>query len=122
MKRVQDVGEKVSRDCDLRQLESDIAAAADDLRADLDRLFLQARQRPVPDRFGRRQRAQEIAEIVGQRMKLKADGVRGERATGKPGPADRALALLSPLFARAAPIAEADDILNRPRRSPRARG
>ena len=31
------------------------------------------------DRFGRRQRAQEIAEIVGERMKLKPNGVGGER-------------------------------------------
>ena len=40
------------------------------LRADLDQLLLRARQRPVLDRLGRRQRAQEIAEIVGERMKL----------------------------------------------------
>ena len=32
-------------------------------------------------------------------MKLKADGVRGERATGKPGPSDRALALFNPQLA-----------------------
>ena len=37
---------------------------AHDLRADLDQLFLQARQRPVFDRLRRRQRAQEIAEII----------------------------------------------------------
>jgi hypothetical protein len=39
------------------------------LRADLDQLLLRARRR-VLDRLGRRQRAQEIAEIVGERMKL----------------------------------------------------
>src|ERR1700724_285714 len=33
------------------------------------------------DRLRRRQSAQEIAEIVGQRMKLETDGVRGERPT-----------------------------------------
>ena len=43
---------------------------ADHLRTDLDQLLLQARQRPVLDWLGRRQRAQEIAEIVGQRIKL----------------------------------------------------
>jgi hypothetical protein len=43
---------------------------ADDLRADLDELLLQTRQRPILDRLRRRQSAQEIAEIVGQRMKL----------------------------------------------------
>jgi putative transposase len=69
---------------------------ADDLRADLDQLFLEARQRPVFDRLRRRQRAQEVAEIVRQRMKLKPDGVGGEGAAGKPRPFDCALALLDP--------------------------
>src|SRR6516164_7086119 len=46
----------------LGHLEGDAAAMADDLGADLDQFLLQARQRPVLDRFGRRQRAQEIAE------------------------------------------------------------
>jgi hypothetical protein len=58
----QNVGEEVSGDRDVGHLEGDVAAVADDLRADLDQLFLQARQRPVLDRLGRRQRAQEIAE------------------------------------------------------------
>jgi hypothetical protein len=35
-----------------------VAAVADDLRADLDQLFLQARQRPILDRLWRGQRAQ----------------------------------------------------------------
>jgi pilus assembly protein Flp/PilA len=48
---------------------------ADDLRAGLDQPFLEARQRPVFDRLGRRQGAQEVAEIIGEGMKLKADGV-----------------------------------------------
>ena len=34
------------------------------------------------DRLGRRQRAQEIAEIVREPMKLEPDGVGGERAAG----------------------------------------
>jgi hypothetical protein len=51
---------------------------AHDLRADLDQLLFEARQRPILYRLGRRQRAQEIAEIVGERMKLKPDGVGGE--------------------------------------------
>ena len=68
-------------DGDLRHLEGNIASVADHLRTDLDQLLLQARQRPVFDWLGRRQRAQEIAEIVGQRMKLEPDGVGGERPT-----------------------------------------
>src|SRR5262249_35570866 len=36
-------------------------------KVDLDQLVLQGRQRPVLDRLRRRQRAQEIAEVVGER-------------------------------------------------------
>ena len=68
----------MSRNGDLGHLEGDITAVAHDLRADLDQLFLQARQRPVFDRFGRRQRAQEVAEILGERVKLETNGVGGE--------------------------------------------
>ena len=75
---------------DLGHLEGDTAAMADDLGADLDQLLLQARQRPVLDRLRRRQRAQEIAEIAGQRMQLKTDGVGGERTERQPCPFDRA--------------------------------
>jgi hypothetical protein len=42
----------------------------------LDRLSLSACQRPVFDRLRRRQRAQEIPEIVSQRMKLGAAALR----------------------------------------------
>jgi hypothetical protein len=76
----QDVGEQISRNGDFGHLKGDIAAMAYDLRTDLDQLFLQARQRPVFDRLRRRQRAQEIPKIVGERMKLETDGVGGERA------------------------------------------
>jgi hypothetical protein len=61
-------------------VKRDISPVANDLRADLDQLFLQARQRPILDRLRRRQRAQKITEIVGQRMKLNADRVSRERA------------------------------------------
>ena len=40
--------------------------------------LLQAGERPILDRLGRRQRAQEIAKIVGKRVKLKPDRVGGE--------------------------------------------
>ena len=74
-------------DSDLGHLDGDIAAVAHHLRADLDQFLLQARQRPVFDRLGRRQRAQEIAEIAGERMKLKPDGDPGAELT--PGVAGR---------------------------------
>ena len=49
-------------DGDLGHLEGDVAAVADDLGADLDQLLLQARQRPVLDRLGRRQRAHVLQQ------------------------------------------------------------
>jgi hypothetical protein len=58
----QDVGEQGPRNRDLGHLEGDVAPVADDLRTDLDQLFLQARQRPRFDRLGRGERAQEVAE------------------------------------------------------------
>ena len=62
----------------LVHLEPDAARVTDDLRADLDQLFAQRRHRPVLDRLRRRQRAKEVAEIVGERVKLKANHVGGE--------------------------------------------
>ena len=49
----------------------------DDLRADLDQLLTQRRHRPISDRLRRCQRAQEVTEIVGERMKLEANGIGG---------------------------------------------
>src|ERR1700730_11441363 len=49
--------------------------------ADLDELLLQACHRPIFDRLWRRQRAQEIAEVVGERVKVKSNSVSRERPT-----------------------------------------
>ena len=75
----QDLGEQHPRHGNLGHLEGGIAAVADDLRTDLDQLLFQAGQRPVLDRLGRCQRAQEIAESVGERVKLETDGIGCER-------------------------------------------
>src|SRR5262249_43466370 len=56
---------------------------------------------------------QEIAEIVGERMKLEPHGVGRERPARQPRPLDRALALLDPLLARAALVVESNDALGR---------
>jgi len=76
----QDVGKQISQDGDLGHLECDVAAMADDFRADFDELPFQGRQRPVLDRVRRRQGSQEVTEIVSKRMKLKTNRVGGERA------------------------------------------
>jgi len=72
---------RIFRDGDLGHLKGDIAAMAHDLRADLDQLLLERRQRPIFDRLRRRQGPQEIAEIVSEGVKLKTHGVGGEGAT-----------------------------------------
>ena len=75
----QNLLEHLPWDGDLSHLEGDVAAVANNLRADLDQLFLQARQRPVFDGFRCCQRTQEIAEVIGERMKLEPNGIGGER-------------------------------------------
>lgn len=51
-----------------------------DLSADLDELLPQAGQEPMLDVRWQCQRSHEVGEIVGQRMKLKPDGICGEGA------------------------------------------
>jgi hypothetical protein len=76
----QDVGEQIPRDDDLRHIKRDIATVAHDFRADFDQLLFEARYRLILCRLGRRQGTQRIAEIGGERMKLKPNGVGGECA------------------------------------------
>src|SRR6516162_3250626 len=76
----QNLLEHLPWDGDLGHLEDKIAAVAHYLRADLDQLVPQTRQRSVLDRLRRRQRAQEIAEVVGERMKPEPHRVGGERS------------------------------------------
>src|SRR5262249_22285148 len=68
-------------------------------------------QRPVLDWLRCCKRAEKVAKIVGERMKLEPHGVGRERPARQPCPLDRALAFLDPLFARPALIVEGDDPL-----------
>jgi hypothetical protein len=63
--------------------------------------------------FGGRQRAQEVAEIVSECMKLQTHCVGGERSARQPRPLDRTLAFLDPLLGRAALVVEGDDPFGR---------
>ncbi len=75
---MQDLGEQRSGDSDLCELEGDVPPVAHDLRADLDELLPECRQRPVLDILRQRQCAQEVAEIISERMKLKPDRIVAE--------------------------------------------
>src|ERR1700722_2269873 len=93
-----------ARDSDLGYLKCDVATVAHHLRTDLDQLLLQARQR-----------AQETAEILGQRMKLEPDGVGGERPARQPRPLGRAFTFFDPLLAHPAFVVERHGPLGRAR-------
>jgi hypothetical protein len=85
----------------------------DGFRADLDQLLSQTRERPILDRFRRCERAKEVPKIVSQRMQLKPNRVRAERAAREPRPLNRAFAFLDPLLSRSALVVKTDDILRR---------
>ena len=108
------VGEQVSRDCDLRHLEGNVAPVAHDLAANLYQPVSQRRQRPVVDGFRQREGAQEVTEVVGERMQLKPHSIVGELATGQSCPPDGVFAFLDVLLRRATLIVEDDDPLGWP--------
>jgi len=86
---------------------------ADNLRADFDQPVSERRHRPLLHGIRQRQCAQEVAEIVGERMQLQANGVVGELAAGETRPPDGVLAFFDMLLCRAALIVEGDDTLGR---------
>ena len=71
----EDFSEQLPRHRNLRQLESDIPAMADNFGPDLHQLFPQRGQRPVFHLLRQGQRPHEVAQIVGQGVKLEPDGV-----------------------------------------------
>ena len=95
---------------------------ADDLRADLDQLLPQRRQRPLLHGIGQRQGAHEVAEVIGQCMQLEPDGIVVELAAGQAGPLDGVLAFLDPLLGGAALIVERNHPLGRTAQVPEALG
>lgn len=60
-----DRGEQPARDRDLCHLKGDVPPVADDLCADFDQLLAKRCQRPLRNRLWNRQRAEEVAEVVG---------------------------------------------------------
>ena len=74
--------------------------------ADLDQFFAERRQRPLFDLFRQSQRAQEVRDVVGERVKLEAHCVVPEGPAGQARPAERVLAFFDPLFRRATAVVE----------------
>lgn len=74
--------------------------------ASLDQSLAQRGQRPSPDLVGSRERAQEVREVVSQRMKLEPDNVCREAHARQPRPLQRVLALFDVLLGRAALVVE----------------
>ena len=109
--QTQDLGKQHSRHGDLGHLEGDVATVADKLRPDLHELLPEAGQRPVRDCLGQGQRPQEVAEIVGERVKPKPNLVVTELLARGACLFDRVFAFLDPLLRRAAPIGERHHLL-----------
>ena len=108
---VEETPEQHLRHGDLGHLEDEVAAVGDDLGADLHHLLPQRGQGPLRDLARQSQGAEEIGEVVGQRVELKSDGIRAERRARQPRPLDRVLPFLDPLLRRPAPVVEGDHLL-----------
>ena len=67
------------------------------------------------DRLRQRQGAQEVAEIIGQGVKLEPNGIVAELAARQPGPFDGVLAFLYILLCRGPLVVEGDYPLGGPR-------
>src|SRR5262245_2607357 len=94
---LQDAAEQLTRHRHLGHLENEVATVRDHLRPDLDDLLPQRGQGPLRDLARQRQGAEEVGEVVGQRVQLETDGVRAEGHARQPRPLDRVLPFLDPL-------------------------
>ncbi len=96
--QTQDFPEQFPRHRHLGQLEGDVPAMAGNPSSNLDQLLPQRGQGPVLDLLWQSQRPHEVAEIVGQGVKLEPDGVVAEPAARQPRSPDGVLAFLNILL------------------------
>ena len=87
-----DLPEDAARYSHLCQLECDFAGMAHNPRPDFDQTALNACERPVSDVLRQLCASQEVAELVGQGLKLEPDLVVPEPFAGQARPVDRAFA------------------------------
>ena len=91
----------------LCHLERHIARImANHLRANLDPLVAERRQRPVADALGQRQPAKEVPQVVGQGEQLQPRLIIHEVVAGQPRPVQRVLAFFDPLLGCSATVVE----------------
>jgi hypothetical protein len=100
--QTEDAVEDLARQGGLRELEDGVAGVPHQPRAGLDQPLAQTGQRPGLDGRRRRQRAQEVRQVVGQCAELEPHGVGREAHAGEPRPLERVFALLDELLGRAA--------------------
>ena len=86
--------------------ERGVAAMAHQPGAGLYQPFVEAGERPALDLLGRRQRPQEVRQIVGKSVKAETSGVCREAHAGEPRPFERILALLDVLLGCAPVVVE----------------
>ena len=79
--QAQEFPEQVPRHRHLSQLERNVAAMSDNLGPDLHQLVAQRRHRPVLHLLRQSQCPHEVAQIVGQGVKLEPNGIVAELAT-----------------------------------------
>ena len=91
---------------DFGQLQNDGTGVAHSFRTDLDHSIPQTCQRPMGDGCWQCQRAQEIGQIVGQRMKLKPDCIGRKALAGKPCPFESVFAFLDVLLCCSSSVVE----------------
>ena len=112
-----DQRDDASEDCAgqrrLGQLEDGVSGVPHKLGAGLDQPLAQRGQRPRVDGRWRRQRAQEVGEVVGQRVQLEPHRDGSEPHAREPRPLQRVLALFDMLLGGATLVVERQDPLVR---------
>ena len=102
--QAQDLSEQRFGNSDRCELECDVAAMSRDLRTDLDQRVAKRSRGPMLDLLRQRQRAQEVAEIVSECMRLQANRIAAKAVARQTCPVDRVLALFDVLLCRATTV------------------
>ncbi len=108
---VEDRGKQVSCHGHLCPLKEHGLGVPRNLGPDLDPLFSQRRQRPIPDQFRQGRSPQEVAQVFGQRKEMNAGLVVPERMAGERRSLHRVAAGFDPRTGRPTTVVELDHLL-----------